>query len=230
MNGAHERVEARMMRGGSGHRCLLALGVVLWTLWTGPPVWAGPPSEQLKAAIDQILQILEDPSLRSESRATERHAAVRKVAGDAFDFRETAKRALGPHWRKLDANDQQEFVRLFADLLERAYISKIDRYSGEKITFAGDSVEGELATVRTRFNTKQGAEIPVDYRMLRHADDRWLVYDVSVEGVSLVNNYRTQFNRIIQTASYQELVEKMKTSELAAPAGTPKRGGAPPRS
>ena len=134
-----------------------------------------------------------------------------------FDFTETAKRALGRHWQGLAEKDRQEFTSLFTDLIERAYISKIERYSGERIAYAGEAVDGGLATVRTRFVTKQGTEVPVDYRMQQRGD-RWLVYDVSVEGVSLINNYRTQFDKIIQTSSYAELVRKMKAAEFAAPA------------
>lgn len=194
----------------------LCVGLVLG----GPaPARAGVPTDQLRTGVDQMLRVLEDPTLKAEAKAKERRAAIRREAEVIFDFAETAKRALGPHWQRLADTDRREFVGLFADLLERAYISKIERYSGEKITYAGDAVEGGLATVRTRFLTKQGSEIPVDYRMLRRAE-RWLVYDVSVEGVSLVANYRTQFQKIIQTSSYQELVRRMKAAEFTAPASS----------
>jgi phospholipid transport system substrate-binding protein len=175
-------------------------------------VEAGAPTEQLKASIDQIIRVLEDPALKPESKTKERRAAVREAANQIFDFEETAKRALGAHWRSLGEKDRQEFVSLFADLLERSYISKIERYSGEKVAYAGDSIDGDLATVKTRFTTKQGTDVPVEYRTLRRGD-RWMVYDVNVEGISLVNNYRTQFNKIIQTSSYQDLVAKMKSQD-----------------
>ncbi len=154
-------------------------------------------------------------SPKAEGR--DRRAAIRKEAEGVFDFTETAKRALGRHWQGLAEKDRQEFTALFTDLIERAYISKIERYSGERIAYAGEAVDGGLATVRTRFVTKQGTEVPVDYRMQQRGD-RWLVYDVSVEGVSLINNYRTQFDKIIQTSSYAELVRKMKAAEFAQPA------------
>jgi phospholipid transport system substrate-binding protein len=188
---------------------LLAVGLLLLPC---SAVEAGPPTEQLKASIDQIIRVLEDPALKPASKMTERRAAVRGVANQIFDFEETAKRALGAHWRSLGEKDRQEFVSLFADLLERSYISKIERYSGEKVAYAGDSIDGDLATVKTRFTTKQGTDVPVEYRALRRGD-RWMVYDVNVEGISLVNNYRTQFNKIIQTSSYQELVAKMKSQD-----------------
>ena len=178
---------------------------------------AGAPTDQLRTSVDQIVKVLDDPALKAGARAQDRRAAIRKEAQTVFDFGETAKRALGRHWQGLSDKDREEFTGLFTDLIERAYISKIEQYSGERIAYAGESVEGGLATVRTRFVTKQGTEIPVDYRMQQRGD-RWLVYDVSVEGVSLINNYRTQFDKIIQTSSYAELVRKMKAAEVSAPA------------
>jgi phospholipid transport system substrate-binding protein len=201
-------------------RLLLHLTLVVLVglaVWAPAPARAGAPTDQLKASVEQIVKVLEDPAMRAGSRAQERRAAIRKEAEGVFDFTETAKRALGRHWQGLSDKDRREFTTLFTDLIERAYISKIERYSGERIAYAGESVDSGLATVRTRFVTKQGTEIPVDYRMQQRGD-RWLVYDVSVEGVSLINNYRTQFDKIIQTSSYAELVRKMKAAELAAPA------------
>jgi phospholipid transport system substrate-binding protein len=176
------------------------------------PLAAGPPTEQLRARIEEVVKVLEDGQPKSEARARERRAVVRRIAEEIFDFSETAKRSLGRHWQARTPAEREEFVRLFADLLERAYLSKIELYNGENIVYLGDSVEGDVATVRTKILTKQGVEVPVDYRMLRK-DDRWLVYDVIIEGVSLVANYRTQFNKIIQTSSYQDLVKKMKAKQ-----------------
>jgi phospholipid transport system substrate-binding protein len=196
---------------------LVQVGVAGLLVWAPASAGAGAPTEQLKTSVEQIVKVLEDPSLKPEPRLKERRAAIRKEAQVVFDFTETAKRALGRHWQGLSETDRQEFTGLFTDLIERAYISKIERYRGERIAYAGESVEGGLATVRTRFVTKQGTEIPVDYRMQQRGD-RWLVYDVSVEGISLVNNYRTQFEKIIQTSSYAELVRKMKAAEVSTPA------------
>jgi phospholipid transport system substrate-binding protein len=199
------------------------LGLCVW-LAPAAGAWAGAPTEQLRGTVDRIIGILDNPALKGDARAKERHASVRREADEIFDFGETARRALGRHWQGLAEKDRQEFVGLFADLLEHAYVSRIDRYSGEKIVYAGDSVEGDLATVKTRFITKQGTEVPVDYRMLRRGA-RWQVYDVVIEGVSLVANYRTQFNKIIQTASYEELVARMKNrqGDLSAPGAEPGR-------
>jgi phospholipid transport system substrate-binding protein len=196
---------------------LVPVAVAGFLVGTPVVVEAGAPTDQLKSSVEQIVKVLEDPALKTESRVKDRRAAIRKEAEVVFDFTETAKRALGRHWQGLSEKDRQEFTGLFTDLIERAYISKIERYSGERIAYAGEAIDGGLATVRTRFVTKQGTEVPVDYRMQQRGD-RWLVYDVSVEGVSLINNYRTQFDRIIQTSSYAELVRKMKAAEVGTAA------------
>jgi phospholipid transport system substrate-binding protein len=190
---------------------MVGLGLVLGP-WLAAPAQAGAPLDQLRAQIDRVLRIMDDPDLKKDAHLRERRAAVRKVADDIFDFQETAKRSLARHWQPRTPAEQMEFVRLFADLLERSYISKIELYGGEKIAYLGDQLDGDQAVVRTRIVTKSGTEVPVDYRMLKRGD-RWLVYDVIIEGVSLVANYRTQFNKIIQTSSYGELVKKMKVKQ-----------------
>ncbi len=191
----------------------LWLGLALTLgLLAGPPAHAGAPTDQLHSQIDRVLKVLEDPVLKKEGKARERRVAVRKIAEDIFDFQETAKRSLGRHWAPRSQPEKNEFVGLFADLLERSYVSKIEVYGGEKISYLGDAIDADQATVRTKIVTKQGSEIPIEYRMLKKAD-RWLAYDVIIEGVSLISNYRTQFNKIIQTTSYQELVKKMKTKQ-----------------
>ncbi len=174
--------------------------------------WAGPPTDQLKTSIDKAIQILEDPALKVDGRVKERRTAVRKVANDIFDFAETARRSLARHWQGRTDTEREEFVQLFSDLLERSYISKIELYGGEKMQYGREQLDGDYAMVSTKILTKQGQEVPVDYRMLRRGD-RWLVYDVVIEGVSLISNYRTQFNKIIQTSSYGELVKKMRTKQ-----------------
>ncbi len=168
------------------------------------------PAEELKGAIDRILRVLEDPALKEAPRADERRRAVRRIADEIFDFEETARRSMAQHWRSLTPDQRREFVELFSELLERAYMSKIELYGGEKIQYRGERVEGDYATVFTRLTTTKGTEVPIDYRMLRRSD-RWRVYDVSVEGVSLVANYRTQFNSLMRTSSADELLEKMRS-------------------
>jgi phospholipid transport system substrate-binding protein len=199
------------MRSLSRH-VALALGLLL-SVVTVLPAAAGAPSDQLKTQIDRVLKTLDDPELKKEGKGKERRVAVRRIANDIFDFGETARRSLGRHWQPRTPAEQSEFVGLFSDLLERSYISKVELYGGEKIQYLGDSIEGDQAKVQTKLVTKSGSEIPIEYRMHRKGGERWLVYDVIIEGVSLIANYRTQFNKIIQTSSYQELVRKMKNKQ-----------------
>jgi phospholipid transport system substrate-binding protein len=190
------------------------IGVAVATLVAllAPVAGAGVPTDQLKGAIERVVKTIENPALKGESRAPERRAAVRKIANEIFDFGEIARRSLGRHWQGRTDPEHEEFVSLFADLLERSYISKIDQYGGEKIVYTGEKIENDIGLVSTRIITKNGTEVPIDYRLLKRGD-RWMVYDVSIEGVSLVSNYRTQFNKIIQTASYAELIRRMKSKQ-----------------
>ncbi|PYM04964.1 MAG: organic solvent tolerance ABC transporter substrate-binding protein, partial [Candidatus Rokuibacteriota bacterium] len=147
-----------------------------------------------------------------DAKTTERRATLRTIANEIFDFAEISQRSLGRHWQTRTLPEREEFVTLFGDLLERTYISKIESYSGERVAYAGEMVDGDQATVRTQITTKQGTEVPVDYRMFQR-DGRWRVFDVNIEGVSLVGNYRTQFNAIITRSSYQDLVTKLKAKQ-----------------
>ena len=186
---------------------------------------AGPATDQLKGAVEGVVKVLGEPG----AREVDRRVAVRKIANDIFDFVELARRALGRHWQPLTDAQREEFTALFSDLIERSYIAKLELYGGERIAYASERVDGDVATVATRIITKNRTEVPIDYRLLRKGD-RWLVYDVSIEGVSLVASYRTQFNKIIQTASYTELVQKLKAKqdELAAEANGKKAAPSSP--
>jgi len=181
---------------------VLTLALVLAAL----PARAGAPMEQLRAQVDRVLKLIDDPTLK------DKRVAVRQIADDIFDFGETARRSLGRHWAARTQAERDEFVKLFGDLLERSYISKIELYGGEKIQYMSDRIEGDQASVLSQLVTKAGSDVPIEYRMLKKGD-RWLVFDVIIEGVSLVSNYRTQFNKIIQTSSYAELVKKMKSRQ-----------------
>ena len=204
---------------------VLVMAAVAMVLTSGATAWAGAPTEQLRGRIDRVLQVLEDPQFKPEARTMERRQVVRTIVEEIFDFRELSQRSLGPHWKARTPAERDEFVQLFADLLERSYITKIELYSGgERIQYTAESLDGDdLATVRTKIVTKQGTEIPVDYRMHR-VETRWLVYDVAIEGVSLVANYRAQFNKIIQRSSFKGLLAQLVTKrDEAASDGPVKR-------
>jgi phospholipid transport system substrate-binding protein len=194
-------------------RRALGLGLAaLFVLVSAQEVVAGVATDQLKGAIDRVVATLDSPALKGDGKVLERRTAVRKIANEIFDFNEIARRSLGRYWQPLTEPQRTEFVALFGDLLERSYISKIELYGGEKIVYSGERVEADLATVSTKIMTKNGTEVPVDYRLFKRGD-RWMIYDVSVEGISLVSNYRTQFNKIIQTNGFNGLVEKMRTKQ-----------------
>jgi len=205
-------------------RAALALALAVACLAVTRPAAAAAPLDQLKMQIDRVLKVVDDPELRNQAKVKERRAAVRKIANDIFDFGETARRSLGRHWLARTPTEQAEFVELFSDLLERSYLSKIELYGGEKIQYLTDKIDGDVASVMSKLVTKTGTDVPIEYRMLKKGE-RWLVYDVIIEGVSLVSNYRTQFNKIIQTSSFAELVKKMKSRQeemgSAADAGRP---------
>ncbi len=199
----------------------VAAAAALWLGLAGLAT-AGVPTDQVRGAIDRILQIVQDQSLQGPAKADERRQRIRDVADQVFDWQETAKRALARHWQARSAQERGEFAKLFADLVERSYVGKIEAYSGEKIEYLGDSIDGDTATVRTKLVTKANTEIPIEYRLLKEGD-RWRVYDVVIENVSLVGNYRSQFNRIIQQSGYAALVQKLRTKqeELVSVNGSP---------
>jgi phospholipid transport system substrate-binding protein len=185
---------------------------------------AGPASDQVKGTVDQVLKILTDPKLKGDAKLQERRAKIRQVVLQRFGFTEMSKRSLGQYWAQRTPKEREEFVRLFTDLLERAYINRVDGYTGEQVVYLGESVDGNYSEVRTKIVTKKGQDVSILYRLLKN-DANWEVYDVIVEGVSLVNNYRTQFAKIIRTSSYEELVKKMQAKlegEEAGELGAPK--------
>jgi phospholipid transport system substrate-binding protein len=181
---------------------LLVIGVAV-------PVLAGEPTAQIKQTTDKILSIVKDPALKSLSRAQERRRMIRKVVDERFDWEEMARRSLGRHWAQRSAEEKKEFVRLFSDLVERTYMGKVEDYSGEKVRYEGETIDGDRAVVKVIILTQKNKDISADYRLQKEGNE-WLVYDVSIEGVSLVNNYRTQFNSIILQSSFDNLLKKLK--------------------
>lgn len=188
---------------------LLVAATLAVALVVPTTVGAGPPTEQVRDYTDAIIRVLEDPALKTEARCPERLAAVRRLAAGALDISETARRALGVHWHRLKAAERQEFAVLFVDLLECSYISLIDRLRAERIRFVGESIEGDLAVVRAQITTRGTVEVPVDARLVRRGE-RWLVYDIAVEGISLVASYRTYFDKTIRSSSYEDLMQRFR--------------------
>jgi len=192
-------------------------------LGLAPAAWAGQPTDQLRTYTDQVLKVLENPALS----LLERREAVRSLAEQVFDVSETARRALGSHWLERTPAEREEFVKLFASLLEQTYINRIDEFGGEKLTYVSEQIDGDRAIVKARITTRNGTDVPVESRLLQK-ETRWLIYDILIENLSLISNYRSQFDRVIRTSGYEELVKRLKTkgnflTEKAAK--TPRRAG-----
>ena len=188
----------------TGHRLIPRIAVLV--LGLASEAWAGQPTDQLRSYTDQVLKVLTDPGLS----LPERREAVRHLAEEVFEVSETAKRALGPHWLQRTPAEREEFVKLFANLLEQTYISRIDEFGGEKLRYVSEQIDGDRAIVRARITTKNGTDVPVESRLLQK-ETRWLIYDILIENLSLISNYRSQFDRVIRTTSYEELVKRLKT-------------------
>ena len=183
-----------------------------------PSFGAVSPVEEVRKAVDEVVRIVADKELKKPQNEQKRRKALKGAIGQVFDHGEMAKRSLGQNWKDISPPQQKEFTGLFATLLENSYAGKIESYNNEKIVYLKDIVDGEYAEVKSRIVTAKRDEFSLDYRLMREGT-QWKVYDVVIEGVSLVSNYRSQFNKIIKAQGYPELVKKMKMKkeELAAP-------------
>jgi phospholipid transport system substrate-binding protein len=170
---------------------------------------AGVPTEQIKATVDKALLVLKDPQLKPQDKTNERRSQLRQILFARFDFTEMARRALGANWRRRTPQEQDEFVRLFTDVLERAYAGIIESYSYEKIVYNNERIDGSFADVGSKVLTSKGDEYSINYKA-HFVSNEWKVYDVIAENISLVNNYRSQFTRVIAHESYDELVRRLK--------------------
>ncbi|GBE00711.1 putative phospholipid-binding protein MlaC precursor [bacterium BMS3Bbin06] len=187
---------------------IFLLASILFILCAGPAE-AGAPLEQIKGTVDKVLEILRDKSFKKPGMEELRRKKLRETIEARFNFEEIGRRALGLYWRKRTPDERKEFTALFSRIIEKAYIKKIEAYSDEKIVYTDENIDDGYATVRTKIITAVNTEIPIEYRLLSK-EGRWEVYDVVIEGVSLVNNYRMQFSSILHSKPYAYLVKVMK--------------------
>jgi phospholipid transport system substrate-binding protein len=188
----------------------IAVCVLLLLVASASVTVAGEPTEQVRKTTDRIIAIVTDPGLKEADKAPEKSRQIRKVVDERFDWEEMSKRTLARYWKDRTQTEKEEFIDLFGRLLERTYLDKVEGYSGEKVLYVDEKVEGKYAIVSVRIVTRQETEIQVDYR-LQNKENEWRVYDISIEGVSLVNNYRKQFSSIMTRSSYKDLVEKLRS-------------------
>ncbi len=189
---------------------ILAAAIAL-AFWAAPAA-AGEPTQQLKSGINSVLDILRDTSLKGDAKKTERRSKLLQAIGKRFDFEEMARRSLARHWKKRNSKEREEFVVLFSGILGKSYIGKIESYTDEKIQYLKEKADDEFARVKTLIVTKRKQEIAITYRMHKVAN-KWMVYDVIVEGVSLVNTYRQQFRSFLRKSSYGGLVKKLREKQ-----------------
>jgi phospholipid transport system substrate-binding protein len=183
---------------------LTALAVLL-TL----PAAAGKPANVLETDIQKILSVLKDPALEGESKREQRRDAIRKVLSSRFDFTKMSLLAIGRQWRNFSNTEREEFTRLFRRLLENTYIDKMEQYTDEKVTIVGTRELGNnKVSVETEIKIASG-EVPILYKMFRDGSD-WKVYDVNIEGVGLIKNYRSQFKEILYKDSVEALLDKLR--------------------
>jgi phospholipid transport system substrate-binding protein len=185
------------------------LFLVLFLPGAEMPAVAGEPTEQLKQSIDKVLAVVTNPALKGLEHRAERRKLIREAANDRFDWAAMARSAMGIHWHERTRAQKKEFTLLFGDLIESAYVGKIEGYSGEKIRYLGDSTEGRYGIVKTLIVDNMGNEIPVTY-WVKKENGQWLIYDISIQSVSLVYNYRSQISDILSSSSYDKLIKILK--------------------
>ncbi len=185
----------------------LFLGTLILTVALCSTALAGEPQDRLKTGIDSVIAILSNSALKGPAKRAERQAKLRTVADSFFDWHELSRRAAAEHWAKFSPKQQDDFVVSFSELLQKTYIRKLEKYNNEKVTYLKEQTEGDKAFINTQVSMKDKT-IPINYYMIKH--EQWMVYDVVVEGVSLVKNYRVQFAKILSKDSPESLIQRIK--------------------
>lgn len=171
---------------------------------------AGEPTRQLKSTTDKLLAVLENPELKGEDKQTQRREKLGAILRDRFALRQMARLTIRtPDWNQAGKQQQDRFFDLFGRLLERTYLDEIDQYEGQTITFGEENVRGQTATVKSTIKRDEADNLPVTYRVLKRGGE-WVIYDVGIDGVSLVRNYRDQFAEILDGADFDALLAKLE--------------------
>lgn len=186
----------------------LIVSLVLWLAGIAP-AYGGEPLELVKAAADQVIALLRDPQFKAADRKRERVERLKAIINPIFDYDEIARRTLSAHWERRTPAEREEFTKLFRAFLEKIYSDQIDHYEGERLVFGRESVNQEFAEVESKLINDKNEESPLIYR-LKRTDGRWKIYDAVVEDISIVNNYRSQFNRVITKSSFEELKKMLR--------------------
>ena len=178
------------------------------------PVFAGDsPTEDLKPALNSLVALLGDETLKGEEKKVERRKKIMDEIKKGFDFKEMSRRVLGKSWRDIDAAEQENFTNMMTKLLENVYVGKLETYTGGDIEYVGETIKGDRAQVTTLIEDN-GVKLPVHY-IMRNTNEKWVVYDINIEGVSLVRNYQEQFKSILRKDKYEGLVKVLEDKNKA---------------
>lgn len=195
-------------------RLLTIFAVLACFILSGTGTAMASVTAEVKKAVDEVVRLVSDKELKKAQNEKKKRKALRETIETIFDYGEMTKRAIGGHWKDLSPPEKKEIAGLFETLLENSYANKIESYNNEKVIYLKEDTEDNYSEVKTKIVTAKRDEYSVDYRLM-NKDGRWMVYDVVIEGVSLVSNYRTQFNRIINKQGVKELVKKLRTKNSA---------------
>ncbi|MDX1701931.1 MAG: ABC transporter substrate-binding protein [Melioribacteraceae bacterium] len=187
---------------------VLLMAVLSFCLFVSPFVVLAGPTEQVKPTLDKILTVLSDTQLKGDDHKIERRAKVMEIIKKRFDFHEMSRRVLGNTWKEISHDDQEHFTKLMTKLLENVYIGKLESYSGQKIEYIDEKIKGDKALVSTTIENNN-KKIPL-YYILINTSSKWMVYDINIDGVSLVKNYREQFKSVLKRDRFSGLVKELE--------------------
>lgn len=200
------------------HISLVIAGVLISIIVPYRQAICGPITDDFRPVVDRIVQILTDPTYAAADKKQERDKILHRIASERFDWEEMAKRSLGARWRELNEAQQREFIEVFVDFLERMYLSKIDmflqktkNFSPQNITYTNETINGNYALLESKISI-QDQEFPLQYKFIQKSGN-WKVYDVTIEGVGLVANYRSQFNEILARESFEGLIKRLRSKQ-----------------
>ena len=191
---------------------LVNLIILYFVVWSPALSSAGGPTEQVRATVDKVLVMVKNPNLKSPAQKKNLQARLAEVIYPRFDFTEMAKRTLGPHWGRRTAEEQREFVSIFAALLGRSYSDKIESYRSQNVLYTREIEDKNYAEVDTTIVSDTQEKVSINYK-LHNVDKDWKVYDLVIEDISMINNYRSQFNRVIARSSFDELLRVLKEKQ-----------------
>ncbi len=192
------------------------ISIVVLLALSGLAALAGAPTAQIRVTTDKLLSVLKDEALAKEEKLEVKRDKMTEIISDHFDWKLISRGCLGRHWRKLSEKERQSFETKFKGLLQRTYLTQLETYFTdlESINYRSERIQGNYASVKTVFSTKKNTKHPVEYRLKLAAGNRWRIYDGLIEGISMVKNYRVQFDEILARNSFVYLLEQLEKKNI----------------